>query len=61
MSGLLEPKHTFEDFKQNASDLLDRKMTALLKYYRSETLHSAQARARFVSPDLRPLPLPSAA
>jgi hypothetical protein len=58
---LLEPDHTFEDFKLNAGDLLDRKLTALFKYYRSKTLHSEQARAHFVAPDLCPLPSPSTA
>jgi hypothetical protein len=53
---LLSADHSFEDFKLNAGDLMDRKLTALLRYYRPETLRSEQARKRFISSDLLPLP-----
>lgn len=48
--------HRFEDFKAANPLLFDRQLTALLKHYRNSTLFSAEARSRFVEPDLAPLP-----
>jgi hypothetical protein len=48
--------HTFDDFRAVSSDLLDRKLSALLIHYRHETLLGDLARARFIQPDLEPLP-----
>lgn len=47
---------SFEEFCVHNPDLLDRKMAALLKHYRKETLFSQAARETFVSPDLASLP-----
>lgn len=49
--------HRFDDFKVISNDLLDRTMTALLVYYSRERLFSDTARAQFIPPDLKPLPL----
>ncbi|MEI8019722.1 MAG: hypothetical protein WCH39_16075 [Schlesneria sp.] len=47
---------SFADFCNENPDLLDRNMTALLNYYRKETLFSQAARDGFVEPDLAILP-----
>ena len=47
---------SFADFCNENPDLLDRNMTALLIYYRKETLFSQAAREAFVEPDLATLP-----
>ena len=47
---------SFVDFCNENPDLLDRTMTALLTYYRKETLFSQAARDGFVEPDLAILP-----
>ena len=47
---------TFEVFRSENADLLDRKNPPLLRRYRSETLESRRARATFVAPDLEPFP-----
>ena len=43
---------SFTDFCIENADLLDRNMTALLIYYRKETLFSQAASEAFVKPDL---------
>jgi hypothetical protein len=53
----LLPNHTFAEFKPMHPALFDRKLSALLRHYRHETLFSSEARVRFVSPDLLPLPV----
>lgn len=55
-SGSCQP---FADFCNENPDLLDRNMTALLMYYRKETLFSQVARAAFLKPDLATLPIES--
>lgn len=52
----LPAAHSFADFKLAHPVLFDRNLSALLHYYRRETLFSAEARAHFVPPDLLPLP-----
>lgn len=47
---------SFTEFKRRHPKLLDRKEPILLWHYRKETLDSAEARERFVEPDLEPLP-----
>lgn len=47
---------TFAEFSMRNPDLLDRTISALLVYYRRETLFGPEARAGFVEPDLSPLP-----
>jgi hypothetical protein len=47
---------SFEEFCARNTDLLDSKLSALLRHYRKETLFSARARAEFVEPDLAPFP-----
>ena len=47
---------SFADFCRENADILDRNMTALLNYYRKETLFSQGAREAFVEPDLATLP-----
>jgi hypothetical protein len=46
--------HSFEQFCAENPDLLDGKLSALLKYYRKDTLFSSTARETFVAPDLAP-------
>lgn len=53
----LKSGHTFDDFKKANPLLLDRKLGALLRHYRNETLFSSVARAEFVLPDICPLPI----
>ncbi|MFT3879790.1 MAG: hypothetical protein QM703_09040 [Gemmatales bacterium] len=52
----LPTHHVFADFKLAHPLLFDRTLTALLQHYRRETLFSSEARARFIAPDLLPLP-----
>jgi hypothetical protein len=47
---------TWEQFAAEHADLFDRVSPPTLRYYRRETLLSAEARANFVEPDLEPLP-----
>ena len=47
---------SWEVFAQGCDDLFDRKSPPSLKYYRKETLELPEARARFIEPDLQPLP-----
>ena len=47
---------SFEVFRSENADLLDRKNPPLLRHYRSETLESPTARATFVAPDREPFP-----
>ena len=44
------------EFVSGFPELFDRQNPPSLKYYRKETLSSDEARARFVEPDLQPLP-----
>ena len=46
----------FDEFVQVNSDLLRRAASVLGEYYSEAQLHSAQARARFVAPDMQALP-----
>lgn len=48
--------HLFSEFKSTHPLLLDNKLSALLHHYERTTLFSDEARARFVAPDLGPLP-----
>ena len=50
------PAETFEVFRSENADLLDRTNPPLLRHYRTETLESPRARATFVAPDLQPFP-----
>lgn len=43
-------------FETRIDDLLDKKSPILLRYYSSDRLFSAEARKRFVEPDLQALP-----
>jgi hypothetical protein len=52
-------RESFADFCNENQDLLDRNMTALLIYYRKETLFSQAARDVFVKPDVATLPTDS--
>src|SRR5579885_3559722 len=45
---------SFDEFAETFAFLLDRKSPPTLKHYRSETITSEEARARFVEPDLVP-------
>jgi hypothetical protein len=47
---------TFHTFRSRNSDLFDRTLPALLVHYSREQLYSPEAKARFVEPDLLPLP-----
>ncbi len=47
---------SFEAFCGRSEDLLDSKLSALLLYYRRETLFSYEARQAFIPPDLAPFP-----
>jgi len=47
-----DPGESFEAFCGRSEDLLDSKLSALLRYYRRETLFSYEARQAFVPPDL---------
>lgn len=48
--------HLFSEFKSAHPLLLDNKLSALLHHYERTTLFNDEARARFVAPDLVPLP-----
>lgn len=48
------PSVGFDALLESCPELLDK--TALLRYFRPETLASPEARAAWVAPDLRPLP-----
>jgi hypothetical protein len=50
---------SFAEFKVRCEELLDRKLGALLRHYRKDTLFSDAARERFLEPDLLPLPSPA--
>jgi hypothetical protein len=47
---------SFDEFCARHPDLLDSKLSALLRHYRQETLFSMRARETFVAPDLEPFP-----
>ena len=49
---------SFAEFCDENPNLLDRKLTGLLMYYRKETLFSQAAREAFVEPDIATLPGP---
>lgn len=46
----------FPTFRDRNPDLLDRTLTALLRHYSKDRLHSPEARREFVEPDVSPLP-----
>ena len=52
---------SWADFAIRIDDLLDKKSPILLRYYSSDRLFSAEARKRFVEPDLKALPAPGRA
>lgn len=45
-----------DDLKSHFPEFFDRKLSALLRHYRHETLFHESARTSFVEPDLIPLP-----
>ena len=46
----------WESFVQRNEDLFDKSKPVLLKFYSKKLLSSSEARAKFLSPDLAPLP-----
>jgi hypothetical protein len=52
----LHPDEDFAAFRDRNSDLFDRKLSALLKYYTAERLFSEKAKQGFLEPDRAPLP-----
>lgn len=46
----------WRDFSNRIDDLLDRNVPKLSEYYSTRLLDSDEARNRYVTPDLRPLP-----
>jgi hypothetical protein len=52
----LEPGDDYPAFRDRHPDLFDRTLTALLRHYTKERLHSAEARQGFVEPDREELP-----
>lgn len=50
------PGRDWDGFRQAHPDLFDRERPPTLRHYRKETLLSDEAKARFVEPDLEPLP-----
>jgi hypothetical protein len=53
----LAPGEDYSAFRERNPDLLERTLTALLHYYTRDRLHSPEARAGFIEPDLEPLPV----
>jgi hypothetical protein len=51
----------YPTFRERNPELFDRTLTALLRHYTKERLHSPEARRAFIEPDVKPLPLPAAA
>lgn len=47
---------SLDDLKSQFPEFFDRKLSALLRHYRHETLFHESARTSFVEPDLIPLP-----
>ena len=52
------PGEKFVAFRKRNPDLFDRKLTALTAHYSRGLLFSDGAKAKFVEPDLQPLPKP---
>lgn len=52
----VEAGEDFSAFRDHNPDLLDRKLSALLKHYSPDRLFSVQAKTEFLAPDLEPLP-----
>jgi len=50
------PGDNWEEFRQAHPGMFDREHPPTLRHYRKETLLSDEAKARFVEPDLEPLP-----
>ena len=48
----------YETFRDRHPDLLDRTLSALLRHYTKERLHSPEARKAFITPDREELPGP---
>jgi hypothetical protein len=57
-AALADRSEPFAAFCRRRPDLLDRTLTALLEHYARPTLFSEAAKARFVEPDVKPLPDP---
>ena len=49
----------YPEFRDRNADLFDRTLSALLRHYTKERLHSPEARAAFIEPDREELPRPS--
>ncbi len=60
IGGRLRTGESYEAFRDRNPDLFDRTLSALLRHYTKERLHSAEARQRFIEPDREELPRPSA-
>ncbi len=54
----LEPGEDFPAFRERNPELFDRTLSALLRHYSKERLHSPEARKEFIDPDREPLPHP---
>jgi hypothetical protein len=60
IGGRLAPGEEYPAFRDRHPDLFARTLTALLRHYTKERLHSAEARTGFIEPDREALPVPSA-
>lgn len=52
----LRSDESWPEFERRIEDILAGDLPILMNYYTAERLMSAEARSRFIQPDLRPLP-----